>query len=100
MSFWEREQVGEKLELKVKIVLRDPKGQVLGENEGVVRLESQHKRSRFRAVFQGLPVTGPGVYHYEVVSLEPQKTEGKELLNSVALEVKITGQPKKSPITL
>ena len=63
-------------------------------------MEPQHKRSRFRAQFQGMPVTIPGRYTYEIVSLEPEKTESNEVVAKVPVEVKITAQPVKSPITL
>ncbi len=100
ITLWEREKIGEKIELKFKMVLRDPKNQILGENEGLIKMESQHKRFRFRAQFQGMSVTGPGVYRYDIISLEPSKTDNKELITSVAFEIKIVLQPVKSPITL
>ncbi|HTR18775.1 MAG TPA: hypothetical protein VMH91_02225 [Candidatus Paceibacterota bacterium] len=97
ISLWEREQVGENVELKFKFLLKDPNGKILSESEGVLKMEPQHKRSRFRAQFQGVPITGPGVYRFEIISLEPEKTEGKDLLASVPLEIKVM---IKSPITI
>ncbi len=100
VSLWERENSGKPESLRIKFVLRDPANNVLTENEGELRMEPHHKRSRFRAQFQGMPVTGPGRYRYEILSLEPKKTKGEELISTVSFEIKIVNQPVKSPLKL
>ncbi len=99
VSLWEREESGTDLELKVRVVLKDPKGENLMENEASLKLEPAHIRSRFRIQFQGMRITSPGVYKYALYSLEPAKTEGKDLLASVPIEVKITNKLIKSPLS-
>ncbi len=99
LSLWEREESGLPLALKFKVLLRDPEGKVLHENEAEVLMEAKHKRARFRAQFNGFPVTGEGTYRYEIVSLEPEKTGGAELMNSASIEVRFIHQPVKSPLS-
>ncbi|HQU07870.1 MAG: hypothetical protein B7X04_02255 [Parcubacteria group bacterium 21-54-25] len=96
LSLWEREETGTPLTLKFKVVLRDPIGNILHENQAEVVMQAPHKRARFRAQFNGFPVSVPGIYRYEIVSLEPEKT-GAEILGGVAIEVKVARQPIKSP---
>ncbi len=99
ISLWERESAGKPIEQKIKFVLKDPSGKTLSQNEGLLKMESHHKRTRFKAQFQGLPATGPGTYKYEIVSLETKKNE-EEVLSSTTFEVKIINQPVKSPLKL
>lgn len=100
VSLWERGDAVGKVEFKFKFILRDPKKQILSERESVLKMEEHHKRSRFRAQLQGMPITVPGMYRYEIVSLEPQKTGGKEFIASVSVEVKIDNQSIKSPFSV
>ena len=99
LSLWAREEIGEPVSLKFKVLLRDPAGKVLHENSAEVSLEGKHKRTRFRAQFNGFPVTTDGTYHYEIISLEPEKTDGKELVRSVPIDVRFVQQPVKSPLS-
>ncbi len=96
MSLWEREETGTPFTLKFKIILRDPLGEILNENQAEVVMEAPHKRARFRAQFNGFPVSIPGTYHYEIVSLEPEKT-GEKVLGAVSIDVKVAHQAVKSP---
>jgi len=99
MSMWERPETGTPLTLKFKVVLRDPSGKVLHENEAEISLQSEHRRARFRAQFNGFPVTSEGIYHYEIISLEPEKTNGKEIVNTVSISVRFVRQAVKSPLS-
>ncbi len=98
VSLWERDEVGTDFDLKLKIILRDPKNQILHEGEGAIKMEPTHKRFRLRAQFQGFPVTVPGTYRYEIISAQPEKTDGKELLATASMDVKIAYQAVISPI--
>lgn len=100
VSLWERDEIGTDTELKVKTILKDPKNKILVGVEGLIKMKPQHKRFRYRNQFQGMPITGSGAYKYEILSLEPDKTGGKELLASAGIEVKIVNQPIKSPLSL
>ena len=68
------------------------------EGEGAIKMEPTHKRFRLRAQFQGFPVTVPGTYRYEIISAQPEKTDGKELLATASMDVKIAYQAVISPI--
>lgn len=89
ISLWEREEIGKPMDLKVKFVLKDPDGKTLNEGEGLIEMAKHHKRNRFRARFLGLPVTKSGIYTYEIISLEPEKTYGVELVSSTSFEVQL-----------
>jgi hypothetical protein len=89
ISLWERESDGSPLTCKIKFVFKDPDGKILNEGTGVLELASQHKRNRFRTRFNGVPVTKTGIYTYEILSLEPEKTNGLEFITSVPVEIKI-----------
>ncbi len=99
VSMWVREETGTPLSLKFKVLLRDPSGKILHENKAEVALQAEHKRARFRAQFNGFPVTSEGTYHYEIISLEPEKTFGKEIVNTVAISVRFVHQAVKSPLS-
>lgn len=96
MSLWERPEIGTPFTLRFKVILRDPLGEILHENQAEVVMEAPHKRARFRAQFNGFPVSIPGIYRYEIVSTEPEKT-GEEILGAVSIEVKVAHQAIKSP---
>ena len=96
MCLWEREETGTPFTLIFNVLLRDPLGKVLHENKAEVVMESQHKRARFRAQFNGFPVSVPGTYRYEIVSSDSEKN-GKEIIGAVSIEVKVAQQAIKSP---
>lgn len=97
VSLWERDKMGESADLKLRIRLKDPKDEILFNNEASLHMDPHHKRSRLLVQLQGMPVRGEGTYLYEIVSMEPEKTGGKELVASVSVQVKILVQ---SPITV
>lgn len=95
MCLWEREETGTPFTLKFNVLLRDPLGKVIHENSAEVVMEAPHKRARFRAQFNGFPVSVPGTYRYEIVNLDPEKD--KEVIGAVSIEVKVAQQAIKSP---
>lgn len=99
MSVWSREDTSKPMSLKFKILLRDSHGKILHENEAEIKLAEGNKNARFRAQLNGFPVTSEGQYRYEVISLEPEKTGGKELVNTVNIEVHFAQQAVKSPLS-
>ncbi len=92
VSLWEREEAETPHTLKFKVVLRDPLNKILHENNAEVVLAAEHKRARFRAQFNGFPVSVPGMYRYEIVSRETNETIG-----AVSIEVKVAASAIKSP---
>lgn len=61
VSFWTRNQDNQPLRTRIRLIAFHPSGSELGVWEAMIDL-SQHRRSRHRMKFSGMPADTPGTY--------------------------------------
>ncbi len=86
VSFWSREANQAEEELKIKIELIGPSGQLLNQFNNSFKLKSGVLRFRNRINIAGLPIVGEGRYYLKIWQ---EKGENSNLVSELPVDVKI-----------
>lgn len=87
VSFWSRKEAKEEEDLKIKIELIGPSGELLNQFNNNFKLKAGALRFRNRINISGLPIVGEGRYYLKIWQ---EAEEESKLVSELPLDVKIS----------
>jgi hypothetical protein len=86
LSWWEVFDANNESKLETKIEIVDPDGKILKSFDNSFVVKQGSSAFRHRAKFQGLPITVPGKYRFNLY--QKKEADKYELVSSIPLDVK------------